>query len=241
MTSGGAGDLPAATAPRTPAWREYAEAVLVAVLLSLFFRTFVFQLYEIPSPSMEPNLLPGDHLVVNKFVYGPHRGPWAALLPHRDLARGDVFVFRFPPDPSRDFIKRAIGLAGETVTLARKRVSVDGVPLVEPYAVFRDADVVSDDPDAPASVRRRDHGRTEVPAGAAFAMGDNRDDSHDSRFWGPVPITHLRGRAVLVFWSRDPTGDAAFRGRGAGLRRALDTALHFFKRTRWERTFRLVR
>lgn len=235
------GEPPAGPVPRTPAWREYAEAILVAVLLSLFFRTFVFQLYEIPSPSMEPNLLPGDHIVVNKFVYGPHRGPWAALLPHRDLARGDVFVFRFPPDPARDFIKRAIGLPGETVSISRKRVSVNGTPLEEPYAVFRDPDVVSDEPEAPTSVRRRDEGRTEVPPDGAFAMGDNRDDSHDSRFWGPVPMSHLRGRAVLVFWSRNTDGDAVFRGRGAGLRRALDTALHFFKRTRWERTFRLVR
>jgi len=97
---------------------EYAEAILVAVLVALFFKTYVVEAYGIPSGSMEPHLLPGDHIVVNKFVYGRHDGPWARLLPHRDVGRGDVVVFRYPPDPSRDFVKRVMGLPGETLQIA---------------------------------------------------------------------------------------------------------------------------
>jgi signal peptidase I len=222
---------------------ESYEAVVTAVLFALFFRTFVFQMFEIPSGSMEDNLLIGDHILVNKFVYGPHRGPWARLLPHRDVGNGDVIVFRYPEDPERDFIKRVMGRPGDEVRIQDKVVFRDGRRLDETYTVHRDPEVFSRAMDVPDSVRRRDDfGPFRVPRDGFFVMGDNRDNSQDSRFWGVVPKSHLRGRALAVYWSYDAAATPRrFTGRAAGLRSLLDTALHFFTRTRWGRSFRLVR
>jgi signal peptidase I len=221
---------------------EYAEAILVAVLVALFFKTYVVEAYGIPSGSMEPHLLPGDHIIVNKFVFGAHEGPWARFLPHRDIRRGDVIVFRYPPDPSRDFVKRAMGLPGETVQIAAKKLLIGGQPVDDPEAVFRDPDVVPEGPDVPPSVAARDHwGPRTLPPDAYLALGDNRDDSQDSRFWGPVPRGYVKGRAVFVYWSFEESPDAReIRGRGATLRRFLDNALNFFGRTRWRRTGLLI-
>lgn len=221
---------------------EYAEAVLAAILFALFFKTFVFEAFRIPSASMEDNLLVGDHILVNKFVYGPHRGPWARLLPHRDVRRGDVVVFRYPVDPSRDFVKRAVAFPGDKVQVVDKKLLVNGVETVEPWAVHRDPEIAPEGPGVPPSVSLRDHfGPDMVPPDAFFAMGDNRDDSQDSRFWGPVPGGLVKGRAVLVYWSYDALPAGAFSGQGAALRRLIHTGLHFFSRTRWNRTFRSVK
>jgi signal peptidase I len=191
---------------------------------------------------MEDNLLVGDHILVNRFVYGPHAGPWARFLPHRHIRRGDVVVFRYPVDPERDFIKRAVALPGDTLRIQDKRLVLNGMPQKEPYTVFRDPEILPDGADVPASVLRRDHvGPATVPPHAFFALGDNRDDSQDSRFWGTVPEGLVKGRALLVYWSYDAAPAGAFTGRGAALRRLIDTGLHFFGRTRWDRTFRVVR
>jgi signal peptidase I len=218
---------------------ETAEAILVAAALALTFKGFVFQIFHVPSSSMEDTVLTGDYVLVNKFAYGPHRGPWGRVLPYRDLTRGDVVVFRSPPDPGRDFIKRAVALPGDRVEVDAKVLRVNGFSAAEPYAVHRDEATYGKD--APASLLRRDRfGPFAVAAGHFFAMGDNRDESQDSRFWGPAPLAYLEGRAVSVLWSvRD--GPRAFTGRGAALRRLLDTALHFLSRTRWERTFHAIR
>lgn len=218
---------------------ETAEAVLVAAALALTFKGFVFQIFQVPSSSMENTVLAGDYVLVNKFAYGPHRGAWGRLLPYRDLARGDVVVFRYPPDPGRDLIKRAVALPGDRVEVDAKLLRVNGFPVAEPYAVHRDEATYGKD--APPSLLRRDRfGPLAVAAGHFFAMGDNRDESQDSRFWGPAPLAHLEGRAVSVLWSVRE-GPRAFAGRGAALRRLLDTALHFFSRTRWERSFHAIR
>ena len=220
--------------------REYLEAILVAVILALFAKAFVVEAFQIPSASMEDTLLVGDHVLVDKFVYGPHRGPWGRLLPYADVARGDVVVFRSPEEPGRDFVKRAVALGGETVQVEDKRLLVDGTEPAEPYASHRDPALLTG-PDVPVTLRGRDaYGPFLVPRGTFFAMGDNRDDSRDSRFWGPAPLDGVKGRAVLVYWSYD-AGGASFTGRGAGVRRLLDTALHFFARSRWRRSFRAVR
>lgn len=226
---------------RTPRRRlvETVEAVLVAAALALTFKGFVFQIYHVPSSSMEATVLTGDYVLVNKFAYGLHRGPWARLLPYRDLVRGDVVVFRHPLDPDRDLIKRATAVAGDRVEVEGKALRVNGAEPVEPYAVHRDAATYGEG--APPSLLRRDRfGPLEVPAGRFFAMGDNRDDSQDSRFFGPVPLAHLEGRAVSVLWSVRE-GPRAFTGRGAALRRFLDTALNFLTRTRWERSLHAIR
>jgi len=218
---------------------ETAEAVLVAAALALTFKGFVFQIFHVPSSSMEDTVLVGDYVLVNKFAYGPHRGPWARVLPYRELARGDVVVFRYPPDPGRDLIKRAVAVAGDRIEAEAKALRVNGLERSEPYAVHRDATAYGTG--APPLLLQRDRfGPLTVRAGRFFAMGDNRDESQDSRFFGPVPLAHLEGRAVSVLWSVRQ-GPRAFSGRGAALRRFLDTALNFLSRTRWERTFHVIR
>jgi signal peptidase I len=220
--------------------REYLEAILVAVLLAFFVKAYVFEAFQIPSASMEDNLLVGDHVLVNKFVYGKHQGPWARVLPYRDVARGDVFVFRSPVDPTVDFIKRAVAVGGDRVRVERKRLIRNGEPLAEPYVFHKDPQLF-EGPHVPAARRGRDElPERVVPDGELFAMGDNRDNSQDSRFWGTVRPEAVRGKALLVYWSFAPP-ERNFEGRAAELRKVLDTAVHFFARTRWERTLRVVR
>jgi signal peptidase I len=218
--------------------RERADPVLAAVVFALFARTFLFQAFEVPSPSMEKNVLTGDRLLVNKFVFASGSGPLAVALPERAVRRGDVVVFRFPNDPRRDFIKRVVGLPGETVEIRNKRVFIDGRLLDEPYAFHADDMVWPDEPSIAPDHRRRDQlPPTRVRAGAYFVMGDNRDDSNDSRYWGAVPAGHIEGRALFVYWSFLPrTSDAP-----AGLRGLARSPLEAVRRTRWDRLFRPVR
>ena len=179
--------------------REYVEAALWALVITLFLRAFVIQAFRIPSASMENTLLIGDFLFVNKFEYGPKIPFTHIRLPGlRPLRRGDVIVFQFPQDPSKDFIKRMIGRGGETIEIHDKVVSVDGKPLVEPYAVHSDPTVRR------AGYDLRDNfGPVTVPPGEMFMMGDNRDNSNDSRFWGTLPMDLVKGRAMFLYWSWD--------------------------------------
>lgn len=211
----------------------------MAAALALFVKAFVFQIFHVPTSSMEDTVLTGDRIVVDKFAYAPHAGPWARLLPYRTLTRGDVVVFRDPRDPSRDLLKRAVATGGDTVEQRAKELRVNGFARAEPAVVHRDAATYGSD--APPALARRDSfGPVAVPEGRFFAMGDNRDDSQDSRFWGAAPASNLEGRAVCVLWSWAPA-ERTFSGRGAALRRTLDTGLHFLVRTRWSRTFRVIR
>jgi signal peptidase I len=180
--------------------REYFESLVIAVGLALFVRTFVFQAFKIPTGSMEPNLLVGDHLIVNKAIFSP--APTAlerAILPHREIRRGEVIVFKYPKEPQRDFIKRVIGLPGDQIELRRKKIYVNGQVQDEPYAHFLY-------PLSPESDRRSDdlkeeYGPVTVPAGQFFMMGDNRDNSEDSRFWGFLPATYVKGKALFIYFS----------------------------------------
>ncbi len=218
--------------------RERADPLFAAVIFALFARTFLFQAFAVPSPSMEKNVLAGDRLLVNKFLYAARSGPMGGLLPGRGVERGDVVVFRFPPNPRRDFIKRVIGLPGETVAIRDRVVSIDGRELAEPYVFHSDDRVWPDDPSVPEERRRRDQlAPLRVPEGSYFVMGDNRDDSSDSREWGPVPAGHLVGRALLVYWSLAPRPADAPRG-GLAILRSIADAL---ARARWDRTFLPVR
>jgi signal peptidase I len=227
----------ARTRPRSRA-REYAEAILVAVIFALFARTFLFQAFQVPTSSMEKTVLVGDHLLVNKFIFAPHKeGFLSRLLPYRHVRRGDVIVFKFPDDPRRDFIKRTVALPGETVEIRDKVVYIEGSPLEEPRAYHSDERVWADEPEVPESYRRRDQARPfTVPPDSYFALGDNRDESSDSRFWGPVPASYLKGRALFVYWSF-PLEPSAHRS----VRELLSIALNFFRRTRWDRTLLPVR
>ncbi|HJO39882.1 MAG: signal peptidase I [Vicinamibacterales bacterium] len=222
--------------------REYFESIVVAVILALFIRTFVVQAFKIPTGSMEQNLLIGDHLLVNKFVFAPTAsGAERGVLPVAPIARGDIVVFKFPDDPERDFIKRVIGLPGDVVEVRHKRVYIDGRPLDEPYVHYLRPPSDPDSPYAGADVREQ-YGPVTVPAGEYFVMGDNRDNSQDSRYWGFLPRELVKGRALVIYWSYESeAGKYRATGVGATVRRVGSVATHFFTRTRWERLLHQIR
>ncbi|MQA31084.1 MAG: signal peptidase I [Luteitalea sp.] len=224
--------------------REYFESIVIAVILALFIRTFVVQAFKIPTGSMENNLLIGDHLLVNKFVFGPSASAIErTLLPIGAIERGDVVVFKYPEEPDRDFIKRVIGLPGDTVELRAKKVHINGTPLDEPYVHFIDAPRSDSDVYEVTSfdVRER-YGPVTVPANQYFVMGDNRDNSQDSRYWGFLPRDYVKGRALVIYWSYDAgREDAQAEGAGAAVRRLGSVFVHFFTRTRWDRMLHQIR
>jgi signal peptidase I len=246
--------------------REYYEAILVAFILALFVRTFVFENFKIPSGSMEDNLLIGDHLVVNKFIFSHHANTLLhRVLPYRAPRRGDVVVFKYPEEPRRDFIKRCVAVAGDRVQVDVQRTVVDGQPRLEkrllvngveqhdPHVVYKgNPREVRDQRDIypPRDPSRRralgievnDDGSYTVPPGNVFCMGDNRDNSLDSRYWGPVPLDYIKGRAVLIYWSYEAERDDwQWRGLGPRLAQLAEVFVHFFTKTRWKREFRLIR
>jgi signal peptidase I len=235
--------MAAAAEPRTKSTaREYYEALLIAIIFVNFARIFVFQAFKIPSGSMEDNLKIGDHIIVNKFIYGPKSDtPLGRLVPLRDVRRGDIVVFRSPPQPEVDFVKRVIGLPGETVSIKDKQVFVDGRPLDEPYVVYDDAQVYPAGEFLPEPQRSRDQmAPFRVPGGHYWVMGDNRDHSSDSRYWGTVPRTMIKGRAFMVYWSFDwepVPPESSVRDR---IRELGNVGLRFFSRTRWKRSFFIV-
>jgi signal peptidase I len=195
-------DAPRAYRKSTP--REYFESICVAVILALFVRTFVVQAFKIPTGSMENNLLIGDHLLVNKFVFAPTlTAAERTLLPIDPIRRGDIIVFKYPEDPERDFIKRTIGLPGETVELKNKKVYINGQPLDEPYVhfLFPPAERAPDEGQSFDFDVRSTYGPVTVPEGHYFMMGDNRDNSQDSRYWGFVKREKIRGKAFMIYWS----------------------------------------
>jgi signal peptidase I len=184
--------------PKRSSVREMFESICVAVILAFFVRTFVVQAFKIPSGSMEPNLLIGDHLLVNKFVSAPTLSSVeSSLLPIDEIRRGDIIVFKHPRTPERDLIKRTIGLPGETIELRDKRVYVDGKPLDEPYAQY----LLAAGPNDLAADVRRKFGPITVPPGHYFMMGDNRDNSEDSRYWGALSREYVKGKALFLYMS----------------------------------------
>jgi signal peptidase I len=181
--------------------RENIEAILVAIVLALFIRTFVIQAFKIPSGSMKETLLIGDHILVNKFIYGI-KIPFThiTIVPIKTPNRSDIVVFEFPEDPEKDFIKRVVGVAGDVVEVRDKKVYVN-------HKLLNHDPGINTDPYAfPASVQPRDNfGPVKVPPKSLFVMGDNRDQSYDSRFWGFVDLKAVRGKALIIYWSWDKT------------------------------------
>ncbi len=221
--------------------REYLESIVVAVILALFIRTFVVQAFKIPTGSMETNLLIGDHLLVNKLVYSPSLGSIEdKILAKKPIQRGHVVVFKFPEEPSRDFIKRVIGLPGETVEIRNKQVFINGQPLAEPYVHFLEPPLRPDDPEYGLRTEGRgdNWGPEVVPDGQLFVMGDNRDNSRDSRYWGFLPRDQVKGRALLVYWSYEATREEYHR---TGYLDWIKDTLMAFTKTRWRRFFHLIR
>lgn len=179
--------------------RENIEAILIAVVLALFIRTFVVQAFKIPSGSMKNTLLIGDHILVNKFIYGV-KIPFTdgkTLFSISDPDRKDIVVFKYPEDPKKDFIKRVVGLAGDKIEIKNKQLFVnDTLQASEEYAIHKDPRII------PVQFTVRDNfGPVTVPDHSLFVMGDNRDNSHDSRFWGFVDLKAVRGKAFIIYWS----------------------------------------
>jgi len=239
--------------------REYLESLAVTVILALFGTTFVLQAFKIPSSSMEDTLLIGDHLLVNKFAYADV--PWAGqgLLPYRGVRRGDIIVFKYPQPPHQHFVKRVIGLPGERLRIVNRQVFINGKPLEEAYKIHRDQFTSPSFRDnfPPlnaffthemvsgwlALVRQYTSGdELVIPPNKYFVMGDNRDRSADSRYWGFIDRDNIVGRPLLIYWS---FGGNPSRSRDASFAQRLvalwDAVVHFFWRTRWERLLRPVR
>jgi signal peptidase I len=237
---------------------DFVESLLVTILLALFATTFVVQAFKIPSQSMEPTLLVGDHLLVNKFIF-EGRGEWYdKLLPYRPIRRGDIIVFKYPFDDHPYYVKRVIGVPGDRIRIGNQRVFVDGKKILEPYAVH---DPLLDDPfgdqfpPAPDSIPRDrirpewaaqmmnyvQDGKLVVPANRYFVMGDNRDDSWDSRYWGFVNRDAIVGRPMLIYWSvRATTDDYTDRSLAGSVRGIGTTLEHLSNSTRWHRMLREV-
>lgn len=240
---------------------EYLESLLVTVLLALFGTSFVVQAFKIPSASMEGTLLIGDHLLVNKFIFGGSGAWYEKVLPYRPIERGDIIVFKYPYADHQHFVKRAIGLPGDHLKLVDQQVYVNGRPLSEPYVVhdptapfdtfnysfppLKDQMVspqVIDESGWAHELRRYVQGdELVVPPGKIFAMGDNRDRSSDSRYWGFVDRSAIMGRPFLIYWSVDASSSdyaqSSFFGRLIGV---FETLAHLPARTRWSRMLRTV-
>jgi signal peptidase I len=179
--------------------REYIEAIIIALVLALFIRTFIVQAFKIPSGSMLQTLLIGDHILVSKFIYGI-KNPFtdSMLIPIKSPKRGDIAVFKYPKDPRLDYIKRVIATAGDTVEIKDKKIFINGTPPENHYGEFRDTHILP-----PSQGPRDNFGPVTVPDGHIFVMGDNRDNSYDSRFWGFVSLEAVRGKAFIIYWSWD--------------------------------------
>jgi len=220
--------------------RDYFETIVTCVIFVLFARTFVFQQSKIPTGSMIPTLLIGDYIMVNKFIYAPPTSaPLPGLLeraafPMRQVRRGDIVVFKFPEEPEKDYIKRVVGLPGETLEIRDRQVYIDGRPLDETYKVHRNPRGLNIDQDNfPA---------TRIPDDAYFCMGDNRDNSRDSRSWGFVPRDYIKGRAFMIWWSYEEDRDAYLKTSVADRLKAIGAKVsHLFTKSRWERTFQIIR
>jgi signal peptidase I len=245
--------------------RDTFESLVVTVILAIFGTTFVLQAFKIPTGSMENTLLIGDHLLVNKFIFAPQGGVAAHLLPYRDLRRGDVVVFKFTPadeqtEPGEHFVKRVMGLPGDHIRIFHRQVFVNGMPRDEPYVrhdpAYAEELRPGDDFPPPegeylptstspweaelASVVK--NGELIVPPGNYFVMGDNREQSWDSRFWGFVSRSVIIGRPVLIYWSFETARDEYLHNSPSDrLSQVVDLIIHFPIKTRWRRTFNFVR
>ena len=251
---------------RVPATREasggaladYVESLLITILLALFGTTFIVQAFKIPSQSMEPTLLVGDHLLVNKFVFEGQGAWYEKLLPYRPVRNGDIIVFKFPYDDHPHYVKRVIGIPGDRIRIVNEQVYVNDKKLSEPYVIHDPSaeDPFIDNYPPPSKYSMGIGLRTEwaqqiskyvsdgeivVPPDRYFVMGDNRDRSWDSRYWGFVDRHAIMGRPILIYWSVDATSDDYEDRSLSGTARGIeDTLLHISSRTRWHRMLRQV-
>lgn len=234
-------------AARKPVARGFVAEWSVTILMYLFATTTLVQAYVIPTGSMEGNIRVGDHMLVDKLTYAKQGALGLHLLPYRDIARGDIVVFKYPEDTHQTFVKRVIGLPGDRIHLTDRQVYRNGSRLIEPYTrhIFPGVDTYRDDfpaqPEMLTTPKGRDmfahhimHGEVVVPPNTLFVLGDNRDNSLDSRYWGFVPRDYVIGKPLIVYWSYDaPTEDL----ETWNAPHLIDVAEHFFTKTRWSRMF----
>jgi len=248
---------------RKSSFRDTFESLVVTVILAIFGTTFVVQAFKIPTGSMEKTLLIGDHLLVNKFEYGYPHGPLARFLPYRRIHRDDIVVFKFPgraddaQEPGEHFVKRVIGLPGDRVRVAHREVFVNGKAVPEPFVRNSFPNEVRPGDDFPPVTWDDMQGATAtwgaefqndvkdgqlvVPANDYFVMGDNREESWDSRFWGFVPRNLISGRPLIIYWSYETPPDQYEQNSWSDrLKQFGSLFIHFFTRTRWNRTLKLV-
>jgi signal peptidase I len=224
-------------------WRETGEALFIALILALVIRAFLAQAFSIPSGSMEPTLKIGDYLLVNKFIYGI-RNPFTnkVLIPISKPQRGDVAVFIFPDDRTKDYIKRVIGLPGDHIKIVNKKVYINGKLYVTPEAVYDDPMIIPP-PESPLEADRDNMSTVVVPPHSYFVMGDNRDHSYDSRFWGFVPMKNFLGKAFIIYFSwRGPPNEPFYDAFLGGLKGLV---YHFSWNSkdfsvRWDRIGRII-
>lgn len=248
---------------RKSSLRDTFESLVVTVILAIFGTTFVVQAFKIPTGSMKNTLLIGDHLLVNKFEFAYPPGPLAHLLPYRKIHRDDVVVFKFPGDsedaqePGEHFVKRVIGVPGDRIRVVNRKVFVNGTAVSEPFVRNIDPDMLRPGDDFPPVTWGEMQGATPtwraefqnyvqngqivVPPGNYFVMGDNREESWDSRFWGFVPRKLISGRPLLIYWSYEtPSGQYEQNSLNDRLHQIAGMIVHFFSKTRWGRTFKLI-
>jgi signal peptidase I len=241
-------------AERKPAQRNSVAEWAITILILLFGTSTIAQPFVIPTSSMHNTLLTGDHLIVDKLAYAPPDALSKHVLPYEDVRRGDIIVFRKPTKIQETLVKRCIGVPGDRLKMIAKQVFINGKPLQEPYVMhqpdqllYRDNFPVGqpeymEDPQSAERTNRMLHddvvnGELVVPPGHYFAMGDNRDNSLDSRYWGLVPRENIVGKPLVIFWSYDaPTDDLI----DYNLHHIFDLAAHFFTKTRWNRTLKLI-
>ncbi|MGH9445975.1 MAG: signal peptidase I [Terriglobia bacterium] len=248
--------------PRKSSTRDTFESLVITVILAVFGTTFVVQAFKIPTGSMENTLLIGDHLLVNKFCFADQPGWMRRILPYRRINRGDVVVFKYPgiepgQEPGTHFVKRVIGVPGDRIRIVNRQVYVNGSKVQEPYVrnTYPDEERPGDDFPLPpgqalpgsttswAETESADvkNGQVVVPPGEYFVMGDNRENSWDSRFWGFVPRDLVSGRPLLIYWSYEiPPGSYLLTSFSDRVSQLGSIFVHFFTKTRWRRTFKIV-
>jgi len=240
----------AAARPRRSALAEWA----ITIILLLFATTTLVQSYVIPTVSMEDTLLRGDHLLVDKLSYAPGGVLSNYLLPYQEVERGDIIVFRWPIDVRQNYVKRVVGVPGDRLKIVNKQLYLNGTPLVEPYASHKTPyfDSYRDNFPGEPNVRLEEpalemleenvvNGELVVPPGHYFVLGDNRDNSLDSRYWGFVPRQNIIGKPLMIYWSYDAPTERLADPNILNLEHLIDLAKNFFTKTRWERTFKIIR
>jgi signal peptidase I len=219
---------------KSSSFRENFELITETLIYVFFVMTFLLQSFVIPTGSMEDNILVGDHILVDKVAYANSLGTLdSAIIPTLEIKRGMIVTFKSPAEMEKEYVKRVIGLPGERIKIVNKKVYIDNEPLDEPYTFFKDPNIQTS--------YRDNYPEFRVPGNYYFCMGDNRDNSYDSRFWGPVPADFIIGKPWRIYWSYESSTDEYLTpGFWHKLRDLAKTIINFIPKTRWDRMMREI-